>query len=392
MRTLLFLVVVLSVFVRPLNAAYPAGSAEIPLRNSSGQCTDPGPADEHPVTPSDQEKEKDSGIVAFPIAFYTSDTSFGFGGTAILFRKNYETDEEKRSDSFTTVLFYTLNNQILNANAGTLYLDEGKYKADLVLVVSRYPEEFYGIGPHSPWRPETYTPLTVRGEVTFSMRLWEKIYGGLSVLQGYHKLFSYQEDGPLADYVAHTRPSGFFSGLGVKFTRDTRDASLYPRDGSLTVLSITCFNEALLSDFSFTTLLFDHRHYHPLPLKSILAWQFSLNTIITGDAPLPYLPSLGNQNLMRGYPQGRYRDKTSVAAQVEWRVPIWWRFGAVLFAGIGTVDRSLARYLFDDLKFAGGAGLRVTLSTKNNINFRFDFGMSAERPYLKLYFNLLEAF
>jgi len=387
MRALLFLA--LAAQASSLVAACPAGFSGVPLRDGSGQCVDPGPADEATVAAPEPDEEKGSGIVAFPIAFYTSDTSFGFGGTAILFRKNYKTEEEERSDS---VLFYTLNNQILNANAGTLYLDDGRYKADLVLVVSRYPEEFYGIGPHSPWRPEKYTPLTVRGEVTFSMRLWEKIYGGISVLQGYHKLFSYQEDGPLAAYVAHTRPSGFFSGLGVKFTRDTRDASLYPRDGSLTVFSVTCFNEALLSDFSFTTLLFDHRHYHSLPLKSVLAWQFSLNTVITGDPPRPYLPSLGNQNLMRGYPQGRYRDKTSAAAQVEWRVPIWWRFGAVIFAGVGTVDRSLARYLFDDLKFAGGAGLRVTLSTKNNINFRFDFGMSAERPYLKLYFNLLEAF
>lgn len=340
----------------------------------------------------EEEEKKDSGIIAFPIAFYTSDTSFGFGGTAIFFKKSYETKEEKRSDSFTTVLFYTLNNQILNANAGTLYFDEGLYKADGVLVVSRYPEDFYGIGPHSPWHAESYTPLTIKGEITFSMRLWEKIYGGITVLQGYHKLYSYEDDGPLADYVADNRPSGFFSGLGVEFSRDSRDKSLYPSTGALTTLSLICFNEAFSSDYNFTNLIFDHRQYHSLPLDSVLAWQFHLNTILTGTPPLPYLPALGSQNLMRGYPQGRYRDKTYVAGQVEWRVPVWWRFGAVLFAGVGTVQNSLADYLFSDLKFAAGAGLRITLSKKNNINFRFDFGMSAERPYLKLYFNILEAF
>jgi len=357
------------------------------------RCADPGPADEprNKEVPEERGK-KDSGIIAFPIAFYTSDTSFGFGGTAILFKKSYEAEGEKRSDSFTTVLFYTLNNQVLNANAGTLYLDEGRYKADLTLVVSRYPEEFYGLGPDSPWKAESYTPLTVKGEVTFSMRLWEKIYGGIAVLQGYHKLYSYEEDGPLAAYVATNRASGFFSGLGLEFNRDSRDASLYPRTGALTTLSLICFNSAFLSDYSFTNLVFDHRQYHSLSLDSVLAWQFHLNTILTGDPPLPYLPALGSQNLMRGYPQGRYRDKLYVAGQVEWRVPIWWRFGAVVFAGVGTVERSFARYLFDDLKFAAGAGLRITLSKKNNINFRFDFGMSAERPYLKLYFNLIKAF
>lgn len=340
----------------------------------------------------EEEEKKDSGIIAFPIAFYTSDTSFGFGGTAILFKKSYQTKNEKRSDSFTTVLFYTLNNQILNANAGTLYLDNGNYKADGVLLVSRYPEQFYGTGPHSPWKSETYTPLTVKGEVTFSMRLWEKLYGGLTVLQGYHKLFEYASDGPLADYAEHTPASGFFSGLGVKFNRDSRDNSLYPRNGSLTTLSVICFNNAFSSDYNFTNLIFDHRQYHTLPLDSVLAWQVYFNTILTGTPPLPYLPALGSQNLMRGYPQGRYRDKNYLAGQVEWRVPVWWRFGVVLFAGVGTVQPALSEYFFDDLKFAAGAGLRVTLSKKNNINFRFDFGMSAERPYLKLYFNLLEAF
>ncbi len=340
----------------------------------------------------EEEEKKDSGIIAFPLAFYTSDTSFGFGGTAILFKKSYETKDERRSDSFTTVLFYTLNNQILNANAGTLYLDNGLFKADVTLVVSRYPEEFYGTGPHSPWEPESYTPLTVKGEVTFSMRLWEKLYGGIAVLQGYHKLFKYDDDGPLADYVAGNRANGFFSGLGVEFNRDSRDRSLYPSSGSLTTLSVLCFNEAFSSQYSFTNLVFDHRQYHSLPLDSVLAWQVYFNTILTGSPPLPYLPALGSQNLMRGYPQGRYRDNHYIAGQVEWRVPIWWRFGAVLFAGVGTVQHSLSDFFFDDLKFAGGAGLRITLSKKDNINFRFDFGMSAERPYLKLYFNVLEAF
>ncbi len=340
----------------------------------------------------EEEEKKDSGIIAFPIAFYTSDTSFGFGGTAILFKKSYETKNEKRSDSFTTVLFYTLNNQVLNANAGTLYLDNGNYKIDGLLVVSRYPEQFYGIGPHSRWKSETYTPLTVKAEATFSMRLWEKIYGGITVLQGYHKLYTYLPGGPLADYAEHTPTSGFFSGLGVEFNRDSRDNSLYPRDGSLTTLSVICFNNAFSSDYNFTNLIFDHRQYHSLPLDSVLAWQVYFNTILTGSPPLPYLPALGSQNLMRGYPQGRYRDKNYLAGQVEWRVPVWWRFGVVLFAGVGTVQPTLSEFFFDDLKFAAGAGLRVTLSKKNNINFRFDFGMSAERPYLKLYFNLLEAF
>ncbi|HSA32545.1 MAG TPA: BamA/TamA family outer membrane protein [bacterium] len=380
----------------------------LPPPESGQKCYDPGPADETGKDPKqvtdleekkkeeekkEEEKDKDSGIVAFPIAFYTSDTSFGFGGTAILFKKSYETAEEKRSDSFTTVLFYTLNNQILNANAGTLYMDDGNFKANAVFVVSKYPDEFYGIGPDSGWDDgEKYTPLTIRGEVSFSARLWEKIYGGLTVLQGYHELMQYDRDGALADYLRENRTDGFFSGLGLLFTRDSRDNSLYPRTGAVTTFSVLSFNRLLLSDYTFSTLLFDHRQYHSLPLDSVIAWQLHLNSVLTGKPPLPYLPALGSQNLMRGYPQNRYRDRNFMAAQVEWRVPIWWRFGAVVFAGLGTVKGSLDDYLFTDPKFAAGAGLRITLSKKNNINFRFDFGMSAERPYLKLYFNLLEAF
>jgi hypothetical protein len=49
------------------------------------------------------------------------------------------------------------------------------------------------------------------------------------------------------------------------------------------------------------------------------------------------LALLGGPETMRGYYMGRYRDKQLLAAQVEWRFSIWWRFIGVGFYGIGDV-------------------------------------------------------
>ena len=44
--------------------------------------------------------------------------------------------------------------------------------------------------------------------------------------------------------------------------------------------------------------------------------------INNGDVPLRSLASLGGANSMRGYYDGRYRDKDQIVFQAEYRVPV----------------------------------------------------------------------
>ena len=93
---------------------------------------------------------------------------------------------------------------------------------------------------------------------------------------------------------------------------------------------------------------------------------------------------------MRGYYSGRYLDKIFTAFQVEYRFPVFWRFSAVLFGGLGQVAPTFGDFAFDSMKAAAGAGLRFTIQKEPKMNLRLDFAFSPEG--FQFYFNLMEAF
>jgi hypothetical protein len=77
-------------------------------------------------------------------------------------------------------------------------------------------------------------------------------------------------------------------------------------------------------------------------------------------------------NVLRGYLQGRYRDKALTAVQAEFRTPVWRRLGAAVFGGVGQVGPRLADFDGGELKSAGRFGLRYAPSKQDKLNLRFD--------------------
>ena len=112
---------------------------------------------------------------------------------------------------------------------------------------------------------------------------------------------------------------------------------------------------------------------------------------VPGSPPFYELSALGGGTIMRGYFQGRYRDRYYTAAQVEYRAHIWWRLGAVVFAGAGDVFGSPESDLsFSNLKYSCGFGLRLLFNRQEKINLRADFGFGQDTK--GVYFGLEEAF
>jgi hypothetical protein len=79
-----------------------------------------------------------------------------------------------------------------------------------------------------------------------------------------------------------------------------------------------------------------------------------------------------------------------LAAQIEYRTPLWGRFGAVAFAGAGNVKPELDQFTIGDLDYSVGLGLRFLLDRRENLNLRFDWGFGEEVN--NYYFNIAEAF
>jgi outer membrane protein assembly factor BamA len=110
-----------------------------------------------------------------------------------------------------------------------------------------------------------------------------------------------------------------------------------------------------------------------------------------GEVPFRELANLGGANLLRGYYEGRYRDRQLLAAQAEVRRVLFGRFNGVLFGGVGQVGNTLGDFNQGSVKVAGGAGLRFRFNRRDRLNVRLDYGVGSGKSS-GVYFGIGEAF
>ena len=91
---------------------------------------------------------------------------------------------------------------------------------------------------------------------------------------------------------------------------------------------------------------------------------------------------------MRGYTRGQYRDEHFVTLQTEYRFPIKWRFGGVLFGGLGAIGGTGDG--FEKLFPSIGLGMRFKVLKDDNLNLRIDWALGKESSGFYLTFG--EAF
>lgn len=107
-----------------------------------------------------------------------------------------------------------------------------------------------------------------------------------------------------------------------------------------------------------------------------------------GNVPWGLLSTIGGANTMRGYFEGRYRDKCELDATVELRQHVWRRNGFVVWLGAGTVFPA-----FDKLRWRcvlPNYGIGYRWEFKQRVNVRLDLGFGKHSP--GFVFSINEAF
>jgi outer membrane protein assembly factor BamA len=195
--------------------------------------------------------------------------------------------------------------------------------------------------------------------------------------------------GRLASGTITGSRGGKLSALGLFSKWDSRDNTFSAGKGTYCALFLNFFAKALGSDFTFTQVLLDARKYFPLGRASVLAVQGVCKSA-WGQIPFQTLPMFGGLNLLRGYYEGRYRDKSMLALQAEYRLPIWRRFGLCAFAGLAQVQPKPGLLALGEFHSAGGIGLRYKFNLRENLNIRLDVGFAGPSP--AFYLTFAEAF
>ncbi len=340
--------------------------------------------------PADSTGGARSSLSVVPALFYSPETRLGAGAFAIRTFRPAAADEKARPSSVTVGLLGTVEKQAMVIVAADLYRRGEALRWMGLAGWSYFPTKFYGVGAEtSDANEEDYTPRTLALAAQGLPRVMAGLRAGPRVEYQRLRLAEVEAGGLLASGGVPGAGGGDALGAGFAVLYDTRDNVFFPTRGQLHEASVTAFGGSLGGDFTWTRRQVDLRRYLPLGVRHTVALQ-GLLVSNSGEPPFTQLGLLGGQNVLRGYYEGRDRDRNLAAVQAEYRRPLGGRFGLALFAAGGTVARDLDGLALARLRVAGGAGLRYQLSVSEGINFRLDYGVGDDSS--GMYFTATEAF
>lgn len=162
------------------------------------------------------------------------------------------------------------------------------------------------------------------------------------------------------------------AGLGLVASWDTRDRQYSPREGTFAEFKSNFARGAFGSDVAFETYSATWNAYYTVSAPNVLAARVSLCKV-SPSAPFFATCAYGSGDDLRGYESGRYRDTNMIAVQAEYRMRLSSRFGAVAFAGTGSVAGSFGDLFSSGQLPAGGLGLRYLAVPAQGVNISVDY-------------------
>jgi outer membrane protein assembly factor BamA len=331
-------------------------------------------------------------LLVLPVIARSIETSWSFGTAVSGTFHISKNDSGARTSNLQGLVLYSLKKQFVAAINGTIYFPGEKFILNEQISYSFFPDKFWGIGKIAPdSNAESYNfrqfYIYLHGQRAVARHLY------VGVIYEYQRLFkvNYIPGGLFDKEDVQGRNSYHVSGLGASFTYDTRNDAFAPDKGVFLQGYFNHFAPIFGSDFQYTNYVIDVRGFIKTYKKQVLALQ-AYTDINNGTVPLRSLASFGGANSMRGYYDGRYRDKDQVVFQAEYRMPVYRRLGAVVFGGIGNVSHDCDYLSRVAVKYSYGGGLRIALTRSEKLNLRLDYGIARDGQSKGFYFQLGEAF
>lgn len=332
-----------------------------------------------------QHKRFDFSVIGGP--HYASDTKFGLGMVAAgLYRTDPNDSILPPSNvslfgDVSSVGFYMLGVR------GNHIAPAGRYRIDYHLYFYSFPSDFWGIGYEMGDNDDNKSDMKrwqAQAEASFLFKVADNFYVG--PMAAYDYVIGKQIERPelLQGMDKHT----WNVGVGVSLVYDNRDNLTNPHRGIYLNLKQMFRPEFMGNDYAFSTTHFRFDAYLRLGKGTILAEDFGAN-LNFGNPSWGMMAELGGTSSMRGYYEGRYRDKHSLEATVELRQHVWKRNGIVVWAGVGTVFPKFSALRSRQILPNAGVGYRWEFKKNVNVRLDYGFGKSGQSGFL---FNINEAF
>jgi outer membrane protein assembly factor BamA len=346
------------------------------------------------VTPLDDTIVKHkNGLFFTPLLYYSPDTRWGFGGAGVYafhLKDKKDTSDYTRTSYVQFLADYTMNRQTDVWSLWSIFTRKERYYLKGEMRFRNFPDRFYGIGNNTSLENEEFYSYNL---ISFKSLFLQKIYQKFFVGFDYHFTnefgFKHEPGGVLETGTINGYNGGIGSALGLVAILDTRDNVINSFKGEYAEIASYFYTRYLGSTFSFTDINGQYVKYWPLRRKHILAWQTKARFTF-GNTPFLDMSLVGNDDLLRGYPKNRFRDNHFFGTQLEYRFPLFWRFGMVTFAGAGDVFSRPQDLAWRTMKYSVGVGLRLLVNSAERVNIRLDYGYGVGGGYF--YFAVGESF
>lgn len=334
-----------------------------------------------------------------PLLGYSQEAGLTLGAAGIY---SFYTDKNdpniKASQAYGVVGFSTkkrvqisLKTDIWAKNNKYHYLTEAKY--------INQPFNFYGIGNETLFADENKVNLQrfrLNGELERAVFTHFYLGGGIE----YENLkFTDKQPGGIYSNspLLIDRDGGEFMFFKATSFYDSRDNVPYPSKGLYAKLQYGYAPNFFGSpNYNGSLITADIRNFYSLTKTLTLALNATYEGLIS-DKPVPFynLRQLGNDQFMRAYYSGRFRDENLITSQAELRFRPVPRFGLVAFGGAGKVygQNSFSNTSF---KPSYGLGARFFFDLEKGLALRLDYAMGekpmGEKRISGFYISLGEAF
>ena len=324
-----------------------------------------------------------------PTAYYTPEKKFGVGLLVVGLYKTDSATSEEQPSSLVINSFVSMNKSYGVTVENMNFFNQGQERLLLDVDLHNEASVYYGKGISNgdvDSNQYTFEEQVYSFKPRWMTEIADDYFIGIGgdLISASAENLEYTETNTKYDSDS-TLPTNFSSGIVVTSVYDSRDYRLNATKGWLFQVDAGVYHND--QQDSFSTYNFELANYIDLgTVPGLIAWQMQ-GHFTSGDVPWNLMPDLGGSSAMRGYIKGRYRDDQMAMGQVEYRLPIFQRYGMVFWAAAGSVASSVEK-LNDDILMSYGTGFRFRI--KDNINLRADIGVGEKDT--NFYLNVNEVF
>ena len=332
------------------------------------------------------DKKIDFGIIGGP--HYASDTGLGLGLVASALYSTDRSDSTLEKSNASLYSDMTTKGFLMIGIRGNNIFPKKRYRLDYRLYVYTFPSYLWGFSyPQSDNDDNKSKYSRTKFEVMARFLIPINRYSYLGPIARYQYVHAYKLKDKAQQLLEGLPKTVSDFGVGVSYTFDSRDFMLNASRGWFMQLDLTTNPTFLGNNNTYWSAELQLATYRKAWRGAIIAGELHTRQS-TGQVPWPMLADVGSSNRMRGYYEGRYRDKNVIDAQVELRQHIWHRNSIVLWLGAAEV---FPRY--SDMRFSRilpNAGVGYRWQFMKGVNVRLDYGFS--RNGTGFIFNINEAF